>query len=159
MYQWGRLKDGHQCRNSSNTATISTTNSPGNGNFITTNSGNNDWLNPQSNTLWQGVGGTNNPCPSGYRLPTETEWDAERASWSSQNPAGALASPLKLPLANERNGNTGSIINVGNYGFYWSSTVNGTSSTSFYFFSSFGGGTAFGPYTRSSGLSVRCIKN
>ena len=72
LYQWGRLSDGHQCRNSGITATLSSTDVPGNANFITADSGNYDWLSPQNNNLWQGVSGTNNSCPAGYRWPAAT---------------------------------------------------------------------------------------
>ena len=102
LYQWGRGTDGHQIRTSGTTVTLSTTDQPGNGNFITINGGNNDWRNPQNNDLWQGVNGVNNPCPSGYRIPTEAEWNAERLSWSTINASGAWASPLKLPMAGGR---------------------------------------------------------
>ena len=61
-----------------------------------------DWRSPQNDNLWQGVNGINNPCPSGYRIPTEAELDAERLSWSSDNSAGAIASALKLPMAGYR---------------------------------------------------------
>ena len=37
-----------------------------------------DWRTPQNNNLWQGVSGTNNPCPAGFRLPTETELETEK---------------------------------------------------------------------------------
>jgi uncharacterized protein (TIGR02145 family) len=33
-----------------------------------------DWRVPQNDNLWQGVDGTNNPCPEGWRIPTQTEW-------------------------------------------------------------------------------------
>jgi hypothetical protein len=99
LYQWGRLSDGHQCRTSSTINTLSSTDNPTHGNYITTSTNAYDWRSGQNNNLWQGAVGINNPCPSGYRLPTDTEFDAERQSWSSNNQAGAYASPLKLTAA------------------------------------------------------------
>jgi hypothetical protein len=110
LYQWGRRSDGHQCRNSATTTTLSSTDQPSHGNFIRAPNSPWDWRSPQNNNLWQGVNGVNNPCPSGYRLPTFAELDAERASWSSNNSAGAFASPLKLPLAGSRIGSNGSLL-------------------------------------------------
>jgi hypothetical protein len=136
LYQWGRGADGHQKRNSPTTSTLSSTDQPGHGSFILVNSGNYDWRSPQNNNLWQGANGVNNPCPVGYRLPTEAEWEAERASWSSSNAAGAFASPLKLPLAGFRNGSSGSLFSVGSYGLYWSSSVSGTNARYLNFVSS-----------------------
>ncbi|MFA7401875.1 MAG: FISUMP domain-containing protein [Bacteroidales bacterium] len=156
LYQWGRGTDGHEKRNSDTTSTLATSNSPGHGNFITPGSSPNDWRNPQNNTLWQGVSGTNNPCPSGYRLPTEAEWNAERASWSSDNAAGAFASPLKLPVAGSRYSNNGTLNNVGSYGDYWSSTVVGAYARGLYFSSS---DANMYNYYCANGYSVRCIKD
>ncbi|MDA3930317.1 MAG: FISUMP domain-containing protein, partial [Prolixibacteraceae bacterium] len=123
LYQWGRATDGHQKRNSPTTSSLSTSDTPGHGNFITIISGTGDWRNPQNNNLWQGVNGINNPCPSGYRLPTAVEWDAERKSWGSNNATGAFASPLKLPMAGIRFHHDGSLGSVGSFGVYWSSTA------------------------------------
>ena len=156
LYQWGRGADGHQCRNSATTTTLSSTDQPGTGNFITINSGNNDWRSPQNINLWQGVNGVNNPCPSGYRLPTDPELEAERASWSANTSVGAFASPLKLPLAGFRYGSFGSLSNVGTFGGYWSSTVSGTSSRNLDFLSSSAGMSVD---TRAYGLTVRCLKD
>lgn len=86
----------------------------------------NDWVDPQIHTLWQGVAGTNNPCPSGFRLPTKDEWVAEVALWGSNNAAGAFASSLKLPLAGIRDDVSGVIVDEGIEARYWSSSVGTT---------------------------------
>ena len=155
LYQWGRGADGHQLRNSDTTSTLSSTDVPKNASFILTSSSPNDWRSGQNANLWQGVNGVNNPCPSGYRLPTNLELDAERASWTSNKTAGAFASPLKLPLAGRRR-STGLIARVNDWGLYWSSTVSGTNS----FFLLIASENAYiSNDTRTSGSSVRCFKD
>jgi len=156
LYQWGRAADGHQIRTSGTTTTLSSSNTPGHGNFILAPNSPYDWRSPQNNNLWQGVNGTNNPCPAGYRLPTSAEWDAERLSWSSNNAAGAFASPLKLPVAGLRYGGAGSFYNVGSIGSYWSSAVDGAESRYLYFSSS---DAYMHSNDRAYGFSVRCIKD
>lgn len=155
LYQWGRRTDGHQLRTSGTTTTLSNSNTPGHGNFIlTSNYPYYDWRNPQNDNLWQGVNGINNPCPIGYRIPTYAEWQAEQLSWSSNDAAGAFASPLKLPLAGFRlYYSSGTLSNVGSSGKYWSSSVVGVQSKFLYF----GYGTTGGD--RAYGYSVRCIKD
>ena len=157
LYQWGRAADGHQKRNSPTTSSLSTSDTPGHGNFILSgSSANYDWRSPQNTNLWQGINGINNPCPSGYRLPTIAELDVEHQSWSSNNDAGAFASPLKLPMAGNRS-SSGLLYGVGYYGNYWSSTpVDGDGSLYLYFGSS---GAFMGSYGRASGNSVRCLKD
>jgi hypothetical protein len=124
--------------------------------FITEGNSPYDWLIPQDNTLWQGVNGTNNPCPLGYRLPTDAEWEAERTSWTTNNAAGAFSSPLKLPMAGYRGYSDGSLIDVATVGGCWSSTVSSTKSRHLFFFSSSAG---MGALNRANGLSVRCLKD
>ena len=120
LYQWGRGTDGHQIRTSGTTTVQSSLTSPGTTFII----GPSNWYNGTNpDNLWQGVSGVNNPCPSGYRLPTDAEWDTELTSWNSNDDAGAFASPLKLPVAGGRNGSDGSLSSVGAIGGYWSSTV------------------------------------
>lgn len=155
LYQWGRETDGHEKRNSSITSTLSISDTPGHGNFITVNSGNYDWRSSQNNTLWQGVNGINNPCPEGFRIPTAAEWEAERASWDSNNSVGAFDSPLKLPVTGHRDRRNGSLLDVGSFGFYWSGTVDHRNAQSLYFFSFAG----ISSLNRSNGHSVRCIKD
>jgi len=156
LYQWGRRADGHQCRTSPTTSTLSSTDQPAHGDFILALSSPFDWRSPQNTNLWQGVNGVNNPCPSGYRLPTFAELDAERANWSSNNAAGAFASPMKLPVAGYRDYSNGSLGNVGSGSSYWSSTVNGTRAFSLYFVSS---GAGMSSSSRAGGYSVRCLKD
>ena len=169
-YQWGRYSDGHELVNSNagdphstsiTTSTMATTAVPNLGNtwdgkFILINSLPNDWINPQDNTLWQGASGTNNPCPQGYRLPTEVELNAERLSWSSINAAGALASPLKLTLAGYRGRASGALLNLGTLDDYWSSVINDTQTRTLFVNDV---SANLGQSSRSNGRSVRCIKD
>jgi uncharacterized protein (TIGR02145 family) len=175
LYQWGRAADGHQLR-SLNCATsdcfnaqgnntnlpatpVDVTNATWNGMFIYNVVSPFDWhqANPD-NTLWQGVNGTNNPCPTGYRLPTQAELNNERLSWISNNPAGAIASPLKLPLAGIRLRTDGSLAGVGTEGHYWSSTSDPIPFTTARKLL-FGNSTFMQSGNRASGYSVRCIKD
>ena len=152
LYQWGRGTDGHEKRTSETTTGQSSSTTPGN-TFIT---GSDNWYNGNNpNDLWQGVSGVNNPCPTGYRIPTEAEWNAESLSWSTNNSAGAFASPLKLPLAGYRSFYDGNPAGVGTSGFYWSSTVSTTNS----FNLDFSNAIYFIPSNRAWGNSVRCIKD
>jgi hypothetical protein len=156
LYQWGRRSDGHQCRNSATTSTLSSIDQPAHGDFITINSGNYDWRSPENDNLWQGVNGINNPCPSGYRLPTEAELNAERLSWSSDDAAGAIASPLKLSMSGGRFSSDGSLYAVGVSGYLWSSTVIGNYSRILPFASSNAG---IGNDYQAGANSVRCLKD
>lgn len=157
LYQWGRGADGHQCRTSAINFNLSSTDQPGHGDFIV---GSIDWRSPVNSSLWQGVNGVNNPCPFGYRLPTETELLDESESWSSSNASGAFDSPLKLPLSGRRQSSSnGDLACVGGDASYWSSSaVSPTSDASraLYFSSS----TAF-TFTsfKADGRAVRCIKD
>jgi uncharacterized protein (TIGR02145 family) len=155
LYQWGRGADGHQCRNSATTSTLSSTDQPGHGNFILAPNSPYDWRSPQNTNLWQGVNGVNNPCPSGYRLPTETEFYNERISWSSQNSSGALASILKFPVSGSRNHSSGLLNYVDMSGNYWSSAV----SSAYSRYLGFSSSAAMTISYRASGCSIRCIKN
>jgi hypothetical protein len=155
LYQWGRGTDGHQIRTSATTATLSSSDQPGNGSFIVSSNSPYDWRSLQNNALWQGVNGVNNPCPSGYRLPTDLELVAELASWSSSDPAGAFASPLKLPVAGRRLTN-GGLYPENTAGLYWTSTVRTIYSGALFF--SYGY-TQMNYWDRANGGAVRCIKN
>ncbi len=158
LYQWGRDTDGHEKRVSGTTTTLSSSDTPGHGDFILSNNGQpiyNDWRYPKNNDLWQGVNGINNPCPTGFRLPTKWEWNTEIASWSTQNSAGAFASPLKLLPAWYRN-RVGGAINGHNIGDYWSSDI--YYHGGIYLKLDSNSASMLGA-PRSYGFSVRCIKD
>jgi hypothetical protein len=156
LYQWGRFGDGHQCRNSITTSTLSANDNPGNPNFIIIPNSPGDWRSTQNNNLWQGINGTNNPCPFGFRLPTEGELDAERISWQSNDSNGAFSSPLIMPAGGRRVWVTGSFLEIGSYGQYWTASVISNGSRHLNFFNS---NSFFGTDNRGSGRSVRCIKD
>ncbi len=152
FYQWGRGTDGHEKRTSPITYTLSYSDTPGHGQFIISGS---DWRSTQNDNLWQGVYGTNNPCPDGFRIPTAAEWNAERVSWSSNTSVGAFASPLKLPVTGVRYSGDGMFYDVES-GYYWSGTVNGSDAQYLYFFDN---GASINSFERAFGSSVRCLKD
>ncbi len=155
LYQWGRNSDGHQLRTSSTTTTLSSSDDPDHGNFITTNTEPYDWRDPQNYELWQGINGINNPCPNGYRIPTAYEWQMESYSWDTNDAAGAFASPLKLTVPGQRSETDGEIV-LSSWGGYWSSDFNDSESNFL----------LLGDYSiiwtsyakRARGLTVRCIR-
>ncbi len=153
LFQWGRLDDGHQKRGTvATTPTRSSSDNPGHSKFIVNDV---DWRNPLNNNLWQGVNGTNNPCPDGFRLPTKVEWQAEASRWGSQNPDGAFNSPLKLTLGGDRF-QSSTILGVGVRGNYWSSTINGIQLAYKLYFESSWLYADSSDY-RAFGACVRCI--
>ena len=173
FYQWGRPADGHQSitridsndstENSANNPTLATSSPPGHGDFITPAIfvAPEDWLATPDPLLWNSgteaapVKTTNDPCPSGFRVPTQTEFDAEFALFSPQDDAGAFASPLKLPVAGNRF-SSGASDNEGWFGDYWTSTA--VVSSESYFIGFYSGGLYGGGAIRAYGASVRCIQ-
>ena len=154
LYQWGRTSDGHQLGTSSVTAGPVAAGSEGS-NFITNGTTPYDWLSTQDDTRWGAAKTANDPCPIGYRVPTEAELNAERLLFPTNGSAGAYASELKFPVAGYRSSSAGAITLAGTYGRYWSSTVLGTSARRLTFTSS---SADMNSSNRAFGLSVRCIK-
>lgn len=156
LYQWGRLADGHESRSSSTTPLLSPGNVPGHGNLISPTAAPFDWTSAPNDNLWQGATSINNPCPAGFRVPTQEEWLTERSAWSSKDSAGAFASPLKLVAAGSRDYSDGAVRTVGDNGLYWSTTVTGSKVRYLYFDD---GSDFMLDSNRANGLTVRCIKD
>lgn len=164
LYQWGRGSDGHQLINwtainagtaaNATTGTASTGDTPGNALYIST-AANADWRTTANDNLWQGVTGINNPCPTGYRLPTDAEWVAEITASGITGVPSAYSSVLKLTASGLRS-NTGAFFNGGGHGNYHSSTLVGALTRRRNFQAASAGTIDTG---RSYGVSVRCIKD
>jgi len=167
LYQWCRAADGHQLiiwTSSSTgtavngtTATLSTTSIPGHSLFIVNSSFPNDWLSTQltdGSLWWNGsVSGANSPCPGGFHVPTAAEWSAEASYIINTATAYSI---LKLTMSGVHL-YTGSFMDVGIVGYYWSSTISGANASSMYITNSSSTATRFD--WRVGGFSVRCIKD
>ena len=178
LYQWGRLADGHAARNSTTYGTQSSTDAPGHDMFII---GFSDWRSSQNDFLWNS--GTEtcpvktdfDPCPEHWRVPTRTELETLGTSanqtyvtkeWKTNFEVSGVngwlcndnssGSSLFLPVTGLRYANNGTFNDSYTaYGFYWSSTPNGTDAYSLYFNS---GNFGVAYYIRANGISVRCVK-
>ncbi len=158
-FQWGRLDDGHQLLESYTTSELSSTDDPGHSSFITTSSDPNDWRQGQNNNLWQNDNGKiiNNPCPEGWRLPTDEEWFREVGFGQNNEWKGsddAFNSDLKLTVTGIKYSLNGLVYSDGVRGSYWSSTVSGINSRYLYIQSN---SISIAGTSRASGFSVRCI--
>jgi len=171
LFQWGRTADGHQritwssstagSLQQSTTTTLAPNGSqPANSNYIISSASPYDW---NQNNAWvdrwtvSGNKSAADPCPTGWRVPIESEWNGERTTWSQQNGNGAFASPLKLPLSGQVNPANGAVVSAGNAGLYWSSTIssNGVDSRHLDFGSSY---AVMTDWRRAGGYSIRCIR-
>jgi len=128
-----------------------------------------------SNGAWSDASKTaNDPCPTGFRVPTSTEWAAVinptlnptrtfPGTWSNSSTNytsgllfGSVTSGLFLPAAGERSSSNGSLSLRGLEGFYWSSTQGGNSTNAIIVnFDRLDRNISTG--SRTIGASVRCI--
>lgn len=167
-YQWGRPADGHEITvwngdtptsgrgfaDATALEALATSDAPGNANFILTNVSPFDWRDDNNNNRWATA--NQGPCPTGYHVPTSAEWDTADTYGVWNNNTDTFNSALKLPAAGHCERINGLLYNQGTNGYYWSSTVGGTTARALHFYS-----TAAGTYnsTRANAFTVRCLKN
>lgn len=169
LFQWGRKPDGHDLINwtapnigaAVNPITTGTTNdNPTDTRFIATGS---DWRVNGSVTLWENSSSANNPCPIGFKVPSQAQIQTYLSASNITNGInGAAASKLALPAAGTRDAGLGNISSVttGTSGLYWSSTAGSLSSpaAAALQISQFGAPSAAFFPSKAQGISVRCIK-
>jgi len=179
LYQWGRWTDGHQMRNSATVnGPLSGANLAANGQvtganapkFVTNTVGSPwDWRNPQLNTLWGATKTAGDPCPPGWRVPTQSELNSIATSplnnwtWNNSGTQGYAVTPaegtwvtLFLPAGGQRSSySAGGIAGAGTAGVYAASTPYGTD---YYCLSVKSGAAAVVAWlNRGYGSSVRCV--
>ncbi|MCK9163413.1 MAG: hypothetical protein WCR29_00525 [Bacteroidales bacterium] len=128
LYQWGRETDGHEKRFSDTTLLCSNSQKVNHKLFIVDQKRSNDWLLNYEDNLWQGYQGDNNPCPCGYRLPTQKEWRAVlnlgyevKSTSMGYYYLSVAGGQLILPCAGLRSAYTGHFMHIGTRGYYWAS--------------------------------------
>jgi len=180
LYQWGRRADGHAARNSTLTTDLSSTDNPGHNMFIRSPS---DWHTaPGNDFLWNSgtescpIKTANDPCPDGWRVPTQTELETLgvpvtnqtyvtkvwQEDYESSGIKGYLCADnahpynfLFLPAAGNRVSSSGSLVGFDTNGRYWSSTPSNTSAYNLSFSSDEFKMDSF--FVRAVGFSVRCV--
>ncbi len=162
LYQWGRPADGHQARASGTRTALAQTISPNHAEFIAVTSG--DWTASGVDTdgsarqaLWSSINGSS-ICPTGFRVPTSSELDAERLSWTSNNRAGAFASNLKWTTTSYR-ANLNGVFLVNTEDHYWSSSVINGINIEYLVIDDAASYLDPTTFSRANGHSVRCIQN
>lgn len=115
-------------------------------------------------TLWESA---NNPCPAGWRVPTQTEQrtllDTQKVRCDWKNLYGMnfmeftdrnTGSSVNFPASGYRDFDNGQLYYVGTNGLYWSGSSDG-SNGHFLWFNEIGASQF--PINKSNAFSVRCV--
>ena len=154
-YNWGKPTDGHQFSNSPQNATSFSSDIPTPGVFTCCNNNIEEWQTTRNNSLWSGVSGINNPCPTGWRLPTKSEWETLlTTSPAITSSSTAFSSNLILPAQMGRDRTYGSIMGSNTNNIYWSGDASNPTWTWAH-----SGGIGRGATQPTYGAAVRCVQN
>ena len=167
LYQWGRMTDGHEKRYSDSILTLSDTYEAGHSLLVVDEKKAIDWMLHPDDDLWRGEKGLSNPCPCGYRLPTEKEWRAllSLGYEVKTTPEGfyylSIADgQLLLPAAGLRNAYTGNFQHIGTRGYYWGANAISRGTSACIDFNKDDITTNISIFGfRAFGRSVRCVKD
>lgn len=135
LYQWGRPFDGHQKRNSSIVSEISHDVNPSHNSFIIVHIKEKDivkvshqiptvnWYTLHDNNLWKENGtGSNEVCPTGWRVPTIQDFEDLNISSSKDSFRKIKLSLGGFRVGHNRN-NNGKSRGTSYMGHYWTSTT------------------------------------
>ena len=125
---------------------------------------------------WYTVVDTRNLCPTGWHVPSDTEWttlitylggdsiaggklkETGLTHWASPNATATNVTGFTALPAGDRYFE-GSYFDIGNKGYWWSSTEqNSTYAWSRFMYYNYSNATRYGN-SKASGMSVRCLKN
>lgn len=107
-------------------------------------------------------------CPKGWHMPTDNDWALLIKNLGGDEQAGAKLQAMDTVVT--ANGNIssllsgvrhydGSFIGIGSWGACWSATIAGTDDASNYMFVHNGKAIGKSSSTKTTGFSVRCIRN
>ena len=140
-----------------------------------------DYATPTNSTTygklynWYSASNTNNLAPLGWHIPTDADWttlsdflgglnlagdklkENGNSHWATSNTTASNKSGFTaLPGGSRSTDNT--VYDIGNIGYWWSSTEGTTTSNAWYrSLSSQNGTETRGYFSKSAGMSVRCL--
>ncbi len=197
LYQWGRRKgqgynDGNDFTTESAPALVDERIEPADGQkeekkdnfYLSKRAFNNDWSSVLDDALWNSgtksnaVKTTNDPCPEGWRIPTELEFESLVSRNTKKYPltpveyggllghwvcgnaeyVEGMQDAIFLPAAGQRDGYDGECGERGLSCYYWSSNVAGVYAV-FYCLLYNTESIGVGGGSRSKGQSVSCVKD
>jgi len=153
-YQWGRINPIlSQTQDQANSGSIAGWNTT-----------------PSTNNAWQDTTKTSNdPCPAGYRIPTNAQWGSLASNntitavgtWNNSstnyNSGISVGNGLFLPTTGYRDSSSGSLDFRGSIGFYWSTTYSSATNSAFYLTAFNSGATTGTGVGNTMAMAVRCI--